>query len=617
MSEQAESSYIRWPWSTPIERAPAGADGSPRRLVRCGSMFGLAMSDNRGMSALANPPIVRPHSKALGDAGLPLTPTEADLAALAEAHWTRGLAALKQTGLAERLVRVQLPPARWMHGRDGSLTARLAEGWLAGTGLPQAAAEQVMAEADVTKPALCLVAPTHGQQVRDVLDRVGPSQIIIALWADATSAAWAMRCVDLSQPIRDGKLWIVVGDDIPAAAEALRALFENQVGLVVPATLYRPGDAAMPEAEQLLVAARDALGVAHREREERMRAAAGPASEVAIEEHLLVIAPQQFRAWDDAPHRLRTLLDAGTEKVEAFDSDSPRQASLLALARAVRSARCIFSADTLRADFGEHLPSDRPWISWITRPRAPVRYRGGRDGVVLAEAAWVPRWVEMGWPMERLTIGEWPVSPMAEATSNEPVLIHDLADLTPPESVARYSTQKLLWQHLADDLLRIPFLLHEQESCEHLVRRRAELMGVIDVPVGRFVAGCVLPAYVRGIGRMLCRAGVHVRLFGRGWDEDPVTAPRAHGPVTSREQFDRICGEAPAVIFAHPATLPATAAGGPRLLLTGRHTEANFLPAVRRALTHPASLQEVELPLTAQKLMSLTTSLLATRDSAA
>lgn len=600
MSNHGDDCYVRWPWNAAIDRGVrwraqvSGPGGASR------SIPAPRMPDNQNMSLLAQSPRA-------GRAPSTIEPEGPNPAGIAQRNWEKAMAALQATQQkesAERLARVQLPPAEWVYGRDGSLTARLAEGWLAGTGLPEAAAEQVMAGADATKPALCVVSPTHGQQVREILGRIGPSQTIIALWSDVTSAAWALRCVDFSADVRAGRLWIVVADGPESAASALEALFEREAGLVVPTTLYRPGDAETPEAERLLNVARDALARAHADREARMQeAVARPTVSVTPERHL-VLAPQRFELWADAPHHLLATLEAEGADLVAYDSDHPRQASLLALAQAVLGAKTVFSADTLRADFGKHLPADRPWVSWITRRRVPPAFRGGRDAVVLAEAGWAGAWLEKGWPTERVTVGEWRHRPTGEARSTEPVLIHDLPDLSAPASVARYSTQRLLWEHLAEDLVRIPFLLHEQESPEHLVRRRAEVMGVVEVPTGLFVSGCVIPAYLRGIGRMLCRAGVHVRLFGRGWDADPVTAPHSHGPVTSREQFEAICDEAPAIIFALPTVLPATAAAGRRVLKTAHFTEANFLTGVRRAIMHPTLAHEAELPLTGRKLMA-------------
>lgn len=600
MPNHTADRYVRWPWNAALDQGPRwsrrpAVPGGP------GSTFSAEMSDNDGMSACS------PASKA--EAAPAAEHTEGSTPAeLARRNWESARTALQETQqgeLADRLMRVQLPPAQWVYGRDGSLTPRLAEGWLAGTGLPEAAAEQVMAGADATKPALCLVAPTHGQQVREMLDRIGPTQTIIALWADVTSAAWALRCVDFSNAIRQGRLWIVAADEAASAAEALEELFEQEPGLVVPTTLFRPGDADTPDAEQLLSTARAALGRAHAIRDSRIQEAARPIRVSVAEPRHLVLVPRQFQLWADAPHHLWSTLESQGLDLVPYDTDHPRNASLLSLACAVQRVTGVFAADTLRTDFGIHLPEDRPWITWVTRPREAVPFGGGKDAIVLAEAAWAGDWLAKGWPTDRVAIGEWRHRPTGDAITTEPVLIHDLPDLEPPASVERYSTQRILWEHLAEDLVRIPFLLHEQESPQHLVRRRAEVMGVVDVPTGLFVSGCVIPAYLRGIGRMLCRAGVHVRLFGTGWESDPVTSPRSHGPVTSREQFEGICEEAPVVVYALPQVLPATAAAGRRLLMTSQHTEANFLAAVRRAIQHPAMVHEVELPLTAPKLMEL------------
>ena len=499
-----------------------------------------------------------------------LAPPTGRADALAARSLARNLVALEPRALRELVERTHLPACEWAFARDGALTARVDGQWLAGTGLPARAAGAVMASADAGRPSSCLLSPTHGRQVTALLDRLGPSQTVVAVFDDAASLAWALRCVDASDALSAGRLHVVLNE-----VESIADLAERVPGLVVPNVIFRPGDA--PAATGLVEQTKRALLDAGRRRAARAAevAARPPTRGGAV----AVFAPATFRLWDDAGHALWSAA-AGLDRAVRVDGDDPRSASPLALALTAESG--VLAADVLRGDLPGTVHDAVPWATWVTRDRPPARYGGGRDAVILAENEWLPRWRAAGWPAARLSTATWPATDLVGDATGGPTLFADLPAGAPPADVEAYSSQRLLWEQIALDVGHAPLLLHDAASPAEFVRRRAAAAGLKDVPVARFVAGCVLPAYARGVARLLAKAGLHFRIRGRGWEQVEGVGSRWRGPVECREEFEQLRDAASAVIVACPKPTPATRVAGPRAVHTAGHTEASLIAAVRR-----------------------------------
>ena len=556
-----------------------------------------------------------------------LTLTNDSPQALARRNFSRNLAALRPTALAQRVRDAGLPDADWVFGRDATLTARVDGSWLAGTGLPGRVAAAMVAKADATAPSLCLLAPTHGRQVTALLERLGPTRALVAVFAGAAALAWALRCVDVSEALSAGRLHVVAVDpeDLAASAEAaLVELVDCEPGLVVPGRLFRPADATAAAAWVEPTAA--ALRAAGRARAER--AAVVAAREPDAGGAVAVVAGGALRLWHDAGAALwRAVGDAGTVSVGAgaegdarthrlrsvgladgpgagervsreareargetgvrfvrVDVDDPRSASPLAVGLAAGAG--VVAADVLRGDLPGTVSERVPWVTWVTTPRAAMRYGGGRDAVVLAEGAWAARWKAAGWPAARVSVAAWPTPPVAETDADAAggvVLIADLPAAAPPASVEAYSSQTALWRRLADEIERAPMLLHAADSPETFVRRRAAAAGVADVPLALFVGGCVLPAYARGVALSLAKADLIFGVYGRGWEGVDGLNGRWRGEVEGREHFNSLRAAAAAVVVATPTPQPAAAEAGPRGIITAGLSEAALRSAVGRA----------------------------------
>src|SRR5690606_31873519 len=278
------------------------------------------------------------------------------------------------------------------------------------------------------------------------LARLSERQVLLVIFTDTSAAAWALRCVDVSEALAAGRLHIACGPDITAA---IVDLAQREQGLVLPDTLFRPGDADSDEAVNLLERTRHALGAAARGRAEAL-AGAGAARGNA-EGALVVIAPSRFRPWEDAGEALWSAL-AENGRAVRLDSDDPRQSSPLALAQRAAGASAIVSTGLLRSDLPGIVHADTPWLTWLGSPRPAVPFTGGRDAILLSDPAWASAWKAAGWPDDRLAPVGWPRKPAlaGEATTagaaGPVIMMHDLPPLDPSAEVERYSSHRLLWE---------------------------------------------------------------------------------------------------------------------------------------------------------------------------
>src|SRR5437868_5493811 len=111
-------------------------------------------------------------------------PTQAMRAA--EENLARNLTALhkRQPALAQQVADLS-PEVEWLFGRDGALTARLADGhWWSGSSLPQRTAQSLLEKMDLRAPVTCFLSPTHAAQLRVTLDRLGENRALIAAVPD-------------------------------------------------------------------------------------------------------------------------------------------------------------------------------------------------------------------------------------------------------------------------------------------------------------------------------------------------------------------------------------------------------------------------------------------------
>ena len=490
-----------------------------------------------------------------------------------------------------------MPAVRWAFGRDGSLTAFGPDGnWWHGCSVPLAAADAMLASMDVQGRVACLLRPTLASQVRVALRQCRADQAIIALSPEPADLPVLLHCDDFSKEILAHRLWFAWGAEWPAALERL---FEERPGLATPTQFVRLPTTPPEQVDALVAAAQPLFAAAgaaraaevHRRREQWRRP--GPSAR----RRLCVVAPSQFRLWDDAGAVLADSLRAQageSAEVVTFDPDDPARSSALALLDAADGCHAVVAADTTRAELPGVLPASIPWITWITRSASvpPADAAAPDDALVVADADLRQRAIRLGWPAARVGVAGWPpITPVVPGSldgAKQPLLavIADTVPVIEPERLAEFSSHRLLWHHIAAELAADPFALREDAGAylEDNMRRHAVASAGFDAAL--FLRHLILPAYAQGLARILLRAGLPLRLHGAGWDRIEEFRAASTGAVASASDLARIARDAAAVVDVWPtgATVPLVRLGRPVVRRGMAASAGAFCDAARRAL---------------------------------
>lgn len=444
-----------------------------------------------------------------------------------------------------------LPNLEFCFGRDGSLTARDEPGgWIEGCSLPLLAAREMLKGVQLSGRTGCFLEPVHAAQIRVALERIQPTQALAVLLTDAGRLELILACEDFSADILANRLWFCCGSELSAAIEEL---FVENPGLAVPSHFIKTVLLGDEPAQPLIRIAEAAFGRVNAMRQEQLRSM----SRRPAAGSWCIIAPLAFRLWDDAGWNLAKSCDAfESEGAILFNPDDPAAASSLALAKASSDASAIIAPNLVRAEMPGVFPLDRPWMTWITGPRVgPFTAGAGGDAVLLADERWRKIAEEAGWPADRVHVATWPA--VYQQPSDRPegelklVLMADVTDLKPPQAICDLSSQRLIWEQVAHELVENPFGLGSDPL--RYLRRFLQRGGVAEESVNGayFVNNLLVPAYQVGIARILCRAQFPLRLYGRGWADHADLAACWGGEMTERERFEQVVLD-PGVILVDP-----------------------------------------------------------------
>jgi hypothetical protein len=217
-------------------------------------------------------------------------------------------------------------------------------------------------------------------------------------------------------------------------------------------------------------------------------------------------------------------------------------------------------------------------------PRIPAPQAGSpRDGLILADPAWLDRAVGLGWREDRIRIAGWPDvqrTPI-EGTTASASMIADTHLLTPPKEISEYSSHLLLWELVVSELGRDPFLL-KPDLDGYLNSRLARFqIDPNNSNRGLFIERLVVPAYQQGLAAALLGEGLPLKVFGTGWDQVERFAAQYAGPVTSREHFEQIVDRSRVLVHAWPISHahPIDRAGRPVVRPKLRTVPASIEPA--------------------------------------
>jgi len=508
----------------------------------------------------------------------------------------------------------------WVFGRDGALTIRDANAWWTGCSVPRRAAARALRTLDAGVALACFPAPPHPAYIAEALAILRPNQAVLAILPEKDAMPRFLGCEDFSAAIAANRLWFIFGQDWPRQVEEF--MLANR-GLPIPQNFIRAPATGAARFDPMVDPAQQAFSrvTAHRAAEPEsilvMSRARG-----ARDAGLCVVAGSHFRLWDDAELVLAESLDCvggdllsarvedpsprssprlpgegGKPAIVRVDIDDPLHAGPLAVAEAAAACDALIAADLGRADLPGIVRDELVWISWITRPRCPAAAGAGpRDRLLLADAALEPLARAAGWPSDRITVAAWPLPnlPASEGVHPGITLIADIGTTGgddaghaggPPKVLDEFSSHRLLWEAIADELSKNPFAA--RDDARGYLAGWAARGGVnaADLPEAMFVEKLILPASHSGLARILAADDIPIRLAGAGWSALPDLARFAVGPVNTRAQLLSLVASSAALLDGWPgrAGHPVRRLGRPTLN-TGSCGPAAFVRQARALL---------------------------------
>jgi hypothetical protein len=479
------------------------------------------------------------------------------------------------------------PTLAYCLGRDGSATAKRDGQWLAGCSVPKRAAEQMFRKENWSARTLCLLVPTHGQQIAVILEKLGPTRALIVLQPCVQTLTDILASVDLTGPLVEGRLYFA--DD----EAAVDRLFAANPGLAVPSQMVRTADADGEAVARAIAWAQPAFSRHAAEQGKRIHAAV---TRPATTGPLLLVGGA-FRLWNDVGQTLASVV-GDVAGFRTLDTDRPTSAAEAYQIEQAAEATAILS-DRPRPVWAN---VDRPWITWLTKPAIPAfNPTFSRDALLLTDGSWIAAARNTGWPANRVAVANWP-SVSVQARPGAPLsLIADLPSLEVPADVAEWSVWQLSWEAMRDELTKNPFALGDDAT--KYVRRAPARLGLTadeTYPVDRFVTDLVAPAYTLGIARWLAEKKVDFTLHGRGWQDEPALANHYKGPLNTRESFFSTLNSSAGLIESFfPGSHPVRAIAAPRVATFGRTSQrilqdiasiANVTPQINPASALSASL---------------------------
>jgi hypothetical protein len=511
----------------------------------------------------------------------PAAPVAREADSLADSNWRANRAALAETQpeLAARLDGQRID-ITWLFGRDGALTARDATGqWWAGCSVPAAAAHAMLRSFACSGTVACFLRPPTAAAVRVALDKLRRNQAIVAIAADLDAVRVMLHCEPFADDLRAHRLWFVAADDWEAQ---VTTLLRANDGLPTPSQFVRLTDGNEELAEALIAPAQRAFSEITQQRAAAIGAI--QTKPAASSRGPCIVAPNHFRLWDDAGHALAIL--ARQLGGSHLDPDDPACAAPLAMARAAAGCSAVIMPNVGRADLPNVVAMETPWISWLTAPRIPAFSAAGpRDVLLVADPAWQSLATTAGWPAQRVRVAAWPVMRPSSTTKTGPLLIlADVPPLDPPKEIVEMSSHRLLWEAIADELVRDPFAVGRSALDYMHARMKRLTIDAKQLDQRRFIDQLIAPAYARGLAEILRRNNVPLRLAGAGWDAIESLGALAVGPISSREQFANALDEAAALVHVWPtdSAHPIDACGRP--IVRPATTRDSFLHDARTAI---------------------------------
>lgn len=476
----------------------------------------------------------------------------------------------------------------WLFARDRTLSGLDETGhWIGGCSLPRRAAEAMLKRLEIKGAVAGFLAPAHAAQIAFALDKIRPEQAVVVIVPEIQDLATILHCHDFSQDIKAHRLWFAAG---PAWEVGLQRIFENRPGLATPTQFIRMPDADASYLEELIAAAQKVfsdVGASRSTLLQELRQS--PPSTKPGKPKMCIVAPSRFRLWNDIGQTLVRLFDEQSE-IEAapFDADDPANSSPLALLQAARQCSSILTANTTRTDLPGLIPETVSWITWTTTARIPsCALAGVDDHLIVVDPTLREAAIQSGWPESRVHVGTWPPTrPIQSRTcQRELAVIADTSSLETPEDLIDYSSHMVLWESIRNELGKDPVVLNDLNK---FLNERMRRLGVGDDAFARnrFIEKLLIPAYQQGWVRLLIRAQLPLKLYGRGWNDLDEFKSFVCGPIQSRSELQDAMRSAAALVHVWPTPLshPVDSVGIPIIRASGQRSTGAFLRDAQSAL---------------------------------
>jgi hypothetical protein len=444
----------------------------------------------------------------------------------------------------------------WLRGRDGSLTAKDADGrWWSGSSLPLQVGRSLMRTLELEASVGCFLCPATAGQIRAVLEKIAENQAVIVVIPETARAVIALHCNDFAQEIRGGRLWLAVGTEWPSH---LGELLTGYPGLCVPRQYIRNGLMDDAGLGAMTAIASPILSEVIAQRDKQTAEIANCWRQRSRSKKICVVTGSRFKLWDIAGATLAKIFGQAGDALVLHDADRPASASPLSLALAAEDCDAIFAADIYRADLSGILPDEMTWLTWATQPRFQSPAPG--DQLLLADESWRPKAIAAGWATDRIHIAAWPT--LLDSTpipgKGPFALIADAHVRPMPKRLRDFSSQCVLWESISTELSHNPFALGTDIDA-YLDSRMAQLEISRDaLDRNLFRRDLILPAWLAGIAKAIAKAGLPITTYGAGW-------PESSGSVESFEDLQRAVSGARAIVHPNPAgeSHPVYALGRP------------------------------------------------------
>ncbi len=485
-----------------------------------------------------------------------------------ERIWKRNLDALRRVDpeLAGRMETLRPGPnCELVEGREGSPTYRLqtADGprWLGFTSMPTVSGAAILSNFDPGSGNVVLAGIGQGIEARLLTQRLPAHRVVFVLERNPEGLVLALRLHDVSAPIAEGRLALVVGED---EAAALVDYLADREGVLAPERMVAWPWLDPPSTDRYrLLIQRAGSEIAQRRAAhiasltEQLRAGYESPSSLPDIPRIFVISPGVDAEASAFAGEVLDGLKLLNWPVTSWSGNRPDTQHPLSLVRGLHAFRpdLVIAVDATRTSLSRFAPESLPIAAWLG-PQIRVSAGlleglGSRDHLFCMTDRVMQDLLEVGADPQRLTwlppaIASPPNGADGESGDRpeDVVAIADAMPLAPEANGLHLDSHQAVWKTaerlITDQAARyVPSdagrILSQAESAtgasfaEPALRR--EFIEHINSVLGRTIVW-------RETLLAILDAGLRLSLWGAGWAEHPKLSSAYRGRIRPEEHVD-------------------------------------------------------------------------------